>query len=495
MKIRQWGAMAALCGVCFLLAGCPPGSSSSQHDFLTDANIDDEPGPFQLGGAVSGLAQGESLKLIKKHHEFLTVSQNGAFRFPDGVLKGAHYEAGVAVQPQNQLCRVQPGTGTIAGAAVDGIQVACETRQQVLLSVAKWKIDSFLSDAKTGGLTHASGAPYWHDNYSLYDFAVAPSGGWGVSSIGGISHLDSAILTERKLDAFSIDPVSGNVQLKPFEFPDLTDGPIAIGFSPTGEHLIGLQFEQRTALSQSIDPTTGSTRGAPDVRSMNHPAYAMAIDSSTRRVYSIDAGPTCFLTTSNLDDQTGAVTPNASLALPHTVQPENVPWCYETGSGTDIPLISPLYGRNDRPWIKVNPQGTLIFVSMPKARAIYMYALDAHTRLPYLQGTADLGEGTAGAVAVSPDGTRLYVSDWTSPRIFGFDILAHEGVVRALRGSPFTTWSKTTDIAIDASQTHLYGITNPSSVETFAIDPTTGALTQGASTQTVEFPTRIVFAP
>ena len=495
MKIRQWGVMAALCGVCFLLAGCPPGSSSLQHDFLTDANADDEPGPFPLGGTVSGLAQGESLKLIKNRHEFLTVSQNGAFHFPGGVLNGAHYEVAPAVQPQNQLCRVQLGTGTIAGAAVDGIQVLCETRQQVLLSVAKWKIDSFLTDAKTGELTHASGAPYWHDNHSLYDFAVAPSGGWGVSSIGGISHLESAILTERKLDAFSIDPVSGNVQLKPFEFPDLTDGPIAIGFSPTGEHLIGLQFEQRTALSQSVDPTTGSTRGAPDVRTMNHPAYAMAIDSGTRRVYSIDAGPTCFLTTSNLDDQTGAVTPNASLALPHTVQPKNEPWCYEAGSGTDISSNAPLYGRTDRPRIKVNPQGTLIFVSMPDAPAIYMYALDAHTRLPYLQGAADLGDGAAGAMAVSPDGTRLYVSDRTSSRIFGFEILTQEGVVRALRGSPFTTRSRTTDIAIDASQTHLYGIANPSGVETFAIDPATGALTQGASANTVEFPTRMVFAP
>ncbi len=80
---------------------------------------------FTVGGTVAGL-QGSTL-VLRSAGEDLTVSANGAFRFPSGLSDGATYDVTVAVQPSQptQLCSLSGGQGRIDGADVTDIVVHC----------------------------------------------------------------------------------------------------------------------------------------------------------------------------------------------------------------------------------------------------------------------------------------------------------------------------------------------------------------------------------
>ena len=82
-----------------------------------------------VGGTVSGLAGGEVV-LQNNGAEDLTVKANGKFKFPKALKKGASYAVTVKtspVQPVKQTCKVSQGSGSMAGAAINNIDVACTT--------------------------------------------------------------------------------------------------------------------------------------------------------------------------------------------------------------------------------------------------------------------------------------------------------------------------------------------------------------------------------
>ena len=494
MGVLGWRSAIALCCMSLALAGCPDDSDGVAAD-APHSEPDDTPGPIHLGGQVSGLAAGETLKLMKNRHEFLSVAQNGAFAFPNGVLDGAHYEIDVTVQPRDQRCRVSGGKGTIAGPSVNTIHVKCESRKQAVLTVSNFEIDSFVVDAKMRKLTRAIDAPFRSDPLMITDFAIAPSGSWGVASDGGQRYADGQLLSQNKVKAYSIDTTSGNLKMKLFAFPDLTDGPFSIGFTSTGERLIALKHGDRTALSQRVDRETGDLIGAPDVQSMTHSPCEMAIDPGGEHVYSIDAGATCVLTTSKLDPQTGAITAVSSLPIAVAEHDVLALWCSERTHFSGDYHDEQIHLLADRPQIKINPQGTRLFVSIPGAHAVDIYAVDPHTRLPVFSSSANLGEGSVNAIALSPDDSRLYASDGSSSHIFGFGIDDPTGRINNLKGSPYPTTTTMYEMATDASQTFVYGLSLAGNLESFSMDPETGALSKGAWVPTVSAANRIVLTP
>jgi hypothetical protein len=84
---------------------------------------------YTVGGTVSGLAAGNNVVLRNNGGNDLTVSANGAFTFTTPVTDGAAYAVSVFTQPTtpNQTCAVTTGSGTIAGANVTNVTVACTT--------------------------------------------------------------------------------------------------------------------------------------------------------------------------------------------------------------------------------------------------------------------------------------------------------------------------------------------------------------------------------
>lgn len=81
---------------------------------------------YTVGGNVGGLA-GTGLKLRLNGGNDLAIAANGTFVFPGGLADGSTYDVTVGTQPTGpaQSCTVSGGHGTIAGANVTNVSVAC----------------------------------------------------------------------------------------------------------------------------------------------------------------------------------------------------------------------------------------------------------------------------------------------------------------------------------------------------------------------------------
>jgi hypothetical protein len=82
---------------------------------------------FTLGGTVSGLA-GQGL-VLQNGAATVAVNANGSFAFATPIASGSPYAVTVKTSPSNptQTCSVSGGTGTMGGANVTSVQVACST--------------------------------------------------------------------------------------------------------------------------------------------------------------------------------------------------------------------------------------------------------------------------------------------------------------------------------------------------------------------------------
>ncbi len=83
---------------------------------------------YTIGGTVSGLA-GTGLVLEDNGGDNLSVTANGAFTFATKIASGSAYSVTVHVQPSSpsQTCALTNASGTVAGANVSNVTVACTT--------------------------------------------------------------------------------------------------------------------------------------------------------------------------------------------------------------------------------------------------------------------------------------------------------------------------------------------------------------------------------
>jgi hypothetical protein len=81
---------------------------------------------FTVGGTVGGLRQGRRVVLQDNGGDNLTVSANGPFVFAQSVASGATYRVSVFKQPQNQMCNVMGGTGTVGMVNITTVSVVCQ---------------------------------------------------------------------------------------------------------------------------------------------------------------------------------------------------------------------------------------------------------------------------------------------------------------------------------------------------------------------------------
>ncbi len=80
---------------------------------------------YTIGGTVSGLNSGTSVKLLDNGTDALTVTANGAFTFGTALLSGKTYSVTVSVQPTGETCTVTNGSGTVGTSNVTNVAVAC----------------------------------------------------------------------------------------------------------------------------------------------------------------------------------------------------------------------------------------------------------------------------------------------------------------------------------------------------------------------------------
>lgn len=88
------------------------------------------PQTYTIGGAVSGLADGESVVLADNGTDTLTVNGDNTFTFATKVDQNGSYAVTVTTQPKGQNCAVTSGSGSSAMANVTTVAVVCTNRPQ-----------------------------------------------------------------------------------------------------------------------------------------------------------------------------------------------------------------------------------------------------------------------------------------------------------------------------------------------------------------------------
>jgi hypothetical protein len=91
---------------------------------VTSVEVNCAANTYTIGGSVSGLS-GAGVVLRNNGGDDLSISGNGLFEFSSALNDGANYSVTVATPPSGQGCSVTNGTGTIAGANVTNVSVAC----------------------------------------------------------------------------------------------------------------------------------------------------------------------------------------------------------------------------------------------------------------------------------------------------------------------------------------------------------------------------------
>ncbi len=80
---------------------------------------------YNVGGIVNELADGETIVLLNNGRDDFEITANGVFTFSTPVSDLTTYDVTVLTQPDNQICRVNNGSGTINGADVTNITIRC----------------------------------------------------------------------------------------------------------------------------------------------------------------------------------------------------------------------------------------------------------------------------------------------------------------------------------------------------------------------------------
>lgn len=123
LRLRWREAMATVL-VLLLLSACG-GGGGDEDEGGTPSGGTPPAGPFSVGGSVTGLTGNLVLRLNGTSDA--AINGAGAFTFTQRLDAGTAYTVTIIQQPANQVCGpvVTNGTGTISGANVTNVQVAC----------------------------------------------------------------------------------------------------------------------------------------------------------------------------------------------------------------------------------------------------------------------------------------------------------------------------------------------------------------------------------
>jgi len=90
---------------------------------ITDVRVVCVTNTYSIGGTVSGL--GGTVVLQNNAADDNTITSNGDFTFSTEIDDRSEYVVTVKTQPSQQLCTVSNGTGTLDGANITNVSVAC----------------------------------------------------------------------------------------------------------------------------------------------------------------------------------------------------------------------------------------------------------------------------------------------------------------------------------------------------------------------------------
>ncbi len=86
-----------------------------------------DPVQLTIGGILTGLTAGQSIVLQNNGADNLTLSADGSFTFATSLTDGSPYSVTILTPPGGQSCSISNGSGALAGANIDTVQVTCAT--------------------------------------------------------------------------------------------------------------------------------------------------------------------------------------------------------------------------------------------------------------------------------------------------------------------------------------------------------------------------------
>jgi len=110
------------------------GSGTMGTADITNITVTCAPVTFTVGGTISGLGSLSGLTLANGSDTLSVLANATTFTMPTGVANGSNYDVTVQTHPFLEPCSVTDGSGTVAGADVTNVAVACAASESVLYS-------------------------------------------------------------------------------------------------------------------------------------------------------------------------------------------------------------------------------------------------------------------------------------------------------------------------------------------------------------------------
>jgi 6-phosphogluconolactonase len=366
-------------------------------------------GGYTVGGAVTGL-RGSGLVLQLNGGNNLGFSSGGTFTFSSGIDQGGSYSVTVQTQPSGQTCAVHNGSGTIGTADISNIVVTCTLpgSYAYVANESSNSISAYAINASTGALTEIAGSPF------------AATG----------------------------------------------TGPVAVAVDPDGTYLYVANNASNTVSVYSIDADTGAlTAVGQPVGSGNGP-FALLVDPSDQ-----------FLFVTNKTDNTVSV--------------------FETGNGSLTSISGSPFSVGSEPTsLATDPGGNFLYVSDYAQNAVAVFSIEPGGGALAAIGGSPFGAGTGAlSVAVDPTGTLAYVANETGHSVSMYSLNADTGALAALSGSPLALGTQAESVAVDPAGKFLLVSTSGNELLSYTITPASGALTAVSTVGTGTFPLNVVINP
>ncbi len=263
----------------------------------------------QLAYTVGGLVQGLTGTLqLQNNNESFQINTNGVFSFPTPVANNGSYAISVQTQPIGQACRIQNGSGTVAGANVSNVVVTCQNATAVLtpsITTLALSINSVMTNpALTGNpriitITNNGGSAATD---LLIDYPVLPTSTTISSTCG--TQLNAGASCTMTLTPGSVASSSCTVSYTAPSAAPITISAANAVPTTTNVYILGYGCIYEQGYIYAIDDTTPSSTsigGAVTALSNQRPAYpnGLAWSANSSGVY--DGGVAIYAISSDSD--------------------------------------------------------------------------------------------------------------------------------------------------------------------------------------------------
>jgi 6-phosphogluconolactonase (cycloisomerase 2 family) len=357
-------------------------------------------------------------------------------------------------------------------------------------------------DQSSGALTMLSGSPW---NTGVSGNAIA----FDSSSKYLYAQTDTTGYSDAYITVFSISATGRLTQIQSILAPG-TAGTSGMAVTPDGKFLYATGFYNGVVDGFSIDPATGQLTFIPGPQTGGYPGEGLAIDPLGKYVY---AGNRFGIAMYKIDSGTGVLTevtgspfltafgessdfhPDPSGNFLYTNQDFTVTAVKVDRVNDQLSFLNSIHsrtqvgtGRGYRFGLVKSPTSVSVasrfaYVLNNQDATISRYTVDASTgELAGVGSPVATGGANPQAMTTDMYGNFLYVANQGTNSVPGnvaaFTINPTTGALSKVTGSPFSTGSAPTGVAVEATGRVLYvGTSGDDSISAYYINPATGALT------------------